>query len=325
MIAYKVFNSDWTCRGFKYQVGETYEEDINPSVCDRGFHFCKKLVDCFNYYDFDPKNKVAEIDALGDISEGDGKCCTNKIKIVKEITWYEVLAMVNTGKGNAGFGNAGDYNAGNYNTGDKNSGYWNSGAKNSGDWDSGYCNTGCWNTGNRNSGYYNTGYCNSGNRNSGDKNSGYWNSGDKNSGDWNSGTQNSGDGNTGDGNAGDFNLSDNNAGCFNVDNHKLLFFDQETDLTWYQWRNSQAYDLLRNIDSQKTKWIYAEDMTDREKSDNPSYKTTGGYLKKRDISKACKEWWDQLNGDQKQCIKEIPNFDAKKFEMITGINTEGSK
>ena len=71
MIAYKVFNPDWTCRGFKYQVGETYEEDINPSVCDRGFHFCKKLADCFNYYNFDSDNKVAEIEALGDISDGD--------------------------------------------------------------------------------------------------------------------------------------------------------------------------------------------------------------------------------------------------------------
>jgi hypothetical protein len=45
MKAYKVFNSDWTCRGFQYQVGETYEEKVNPSVCDRGFHFCKKLAD----------------------------------------------------------------------------------------------------------------------------------------------------------------------------------------------------------------------------------------------------------------------------------------
>ena len=83
-----------------------------------------------------------------------------------------------------------------------------------------------------------------------------------------------------------------------------MFFDKETELTWYQWQDSRAYDLLRNIDFQ------------------PSYETTDGYLKKRDSGKAHQEWWDQLNGDQKQCIKEIPNFDAKKFKMITGINTE---
>ena len=144
-------------------------------------------------------------------------------------------------------------------------------------------------------------------------NTGSCNSGDYNSGDYNSGNRNSGD----------FNLSDNNnAGCFNVDNHKLLFFDKETELTWYQWRNSKAYDLLQNIDSQPTKWIYAEDMTDQEKLDYPSYETIGGYLKRCDISKVYQEWWDRLSGDQKQIIREIPNFDSKKFGMITGINTE---
>ena len=93
-------------------------------------------------------------------------------------------------------------------------------------------------------------------------------------------------------------------------------------MTWYEWRNSLAYYLLCNIDGQPTKWICANDMTNYEKSDHPSYKTTGGYLKKLDICEAYREWWDQLSDDQKQCIREIPNFDAKKFEMITGINTE---
>ena len=93
-------------------------------------------------------------------------------------------------------------------------------------------------------------------------------------------------------------------------------------MTWYQWQKSRAYTLLWNIDSPSTKWIYAEDMTDQEKSDHPSYETTGGYLKKRDSSKAYQEWWDSLNSDQKLIIREIPNFDAKKFEKITGINTK---
>ena len=297
MIAYKVFNPDWTCLGFKYQVGKTYEEDINPSVCDRGFHFCKKLSDCFNYYNFDSDNKVAEIEAIGDISDGGDKCCTNVIKIVKEITWHEVLDMVNAGKSNTGFGNTGDLNSGDRNTGDYNSGDWNSGNRNSGVGNSGNCNSGDKNVGHYNSGHRNTGNCNSGN----------WNTGDRNSGNCNTG---------------DFNLSDNNAGCFNVDDHKLLFFDQETELTWYQWRNSRARALLLDTDIQPTKWVHANDMTDYEKSDHPSYETTGGYLKKLDISNAYQKWWDRLSSDQKQCIKEIPNFDAKKFEMITGVNTE---
>ena len=290
MKAYKVFNSDWTCRGFQYQVGETYEENVNPSVCDRGFHFCKKLADCFSYYNFDPDNKVAVVEAIGDIAEGNDKCCTNVIKIVKELTWHEVLEMVNIGKGNTGLGNTGNWNAGNQNAGNQNTGNRNTGNWNTGDW-----NAGNWNAGNQNAG----------NQNTGNRNTGNWNAGDWNTGNWN---------------AGDFNTSDNNSGCFNVDEHKLLFFDQETEMTLYQWRNSRAYSLLCDVDSRPNEWIYADDMTDQEKSDHPTYETTGGYLKERDISKAYQEWWDKLTDDQKREIKKIPNFDTDKFKKITGIS-----
>jgi hypothetical protein len=312
--AFKVFDPDWTCRGFLYEVGKIYEEDVNPSLCDRGFHFCKKLADCFNYYNFDPNNKVAKIEAIGDICEGGDKCCTNKIKIIEEISWEEVLEMVNIGKGNTGLGNSGSGNSGHRNSGSGNSGHRNSGDRNSGRWNSGSGNTGDWNSGNWNSGGRNSGDWNSGHLNSGSGNSGDWNSGSRNSGD-----RNSGDRNSGDWNSGDFNLTDNNSGCFNVDDHKLLFFDRETEMTWHQWRNSRACKLLWDVDSRPTEWICADDMTDQEKEKYPTYETTGGYLKVRDISKAYQEWWKDLNDDQKQCIREIPNFDAKKFEMITGI------
>lgn len=69
MEGYKVFEPDWTCRGFQYEVGKTFEEDVTPSCCNRGFHFCKELKDCFNYYPFNPDNKVAKVMALGEIDE----------------------------------------------------------------------------------------------------------------------------------------------------------------------------------------------------------------------------------------------------------------
>ena len=49
---YKVFNPDWTCRGFKYKVGETYEHNGDIKLCGSGFHFCINPIDCFNYYRF---------------------------------------------------------------------------------------------------------------------------------------------------------------------------------------------------------------------------------------------------------------------------------
>ena len=117
MEGYKVFEPDWTCRGFQYEVGKIFEEDVTPSCCNRGFHFCKELKDCFNYYPFNPDNKVAKVIALGEIDEesDDSKCCTNKIQIVEEISWEGVLRMVNLGKGNAGLCNSGNRNSGDWN------------------------------------------------------------------------------------------------------------------------------------------------------------------------------------------------------------------
>ena len=152
---YKVFNSDWTCRGKQYSCPGTFEEFVSPSVCNVGMHFCKNAADCFRYYDFDPNNHVAEVIAHGTVAEGEDKCATNKLEIVREVPWAEVLEIVNTGKACTGRCNSGDWNSGN-----RNSGNWNSGNRNSGDWNSGDWNSGDWNSGN-------------------------WNSGDWNSGDWN--------------------------------------------------------------------------------------------------------------------------------------------
>ena len=261
---FKVFNPDWTCRGFQYQIGQTYEEKVNPSVCDRGFHFCKEAKDCFNYYGFDPNNKVAEILTLGEVSEEGDKCCTNKIQIVREITWQEVLTLVNIGKACTGL-----------------------------------CNSGDWNSGD----------CNSGNRNSGDCNSGDWNSGNRNSGNRNSGNRNSGD----------WNKASQTMGCFNTESQKLKFFDQEADMTFDQWQNSDARYLLNQIDFRPADWIWTNEMTDSEKADHPEHETTGGYLKIRDNTDCCTEWWNGMSERNKNIIRNIPNFDADKFLKITGI------
>ena len=148
---YKVFNPDWTCRGFQYEVGKIFEENVEPSCCDRGFHFCEKASDCFSYYPFNSENKVAEIIALGDVDSDETKSCTNKIQIVREIPWDEVLRIVNTGKDctglcNTGDWNTGDCNTGNRNTGNRNTGDWNTGNRNTGDWNKSSFNTGCFNT-----------------------------------------------------------------------------------------------------------------------------------------------------------------------------------
>ena len=277
MKGYKVFDKDWTCREFQYEVGKTYEMKEDPDCCKRGFHFCGKLIDCFKYYDFDSENKVAEIEALGAIDDdgNEEKYCTNKIKIVRELTWHEVLDLVNTGKHNTGNRNTGNRNTGNLNTGNR--------------------NTGNLNTGNRNTGNLNTGRGNAGGRNTGDRNTGDWNTGD-----WNS--------------------TDFSTGCFNTKEEKIRLFNKRSKWTYRDWRCSLARDLMCDCPYTKTVWINEKYMTDSEKEENPTWERTGGYLKIIEATNKDKQnWWDNLDDEDQEEIKSLPNFDKEIFKEITGI------
>ena len=305
---YKVFNEDWTCspngNTKQYTCPGKFEEDITPVRCGRGMHFCRKAADCFNYYNFNPKNKVAEVIAYGDIVEVGDKCCTNKLEIVREIPWQELLTIVNTGKDCTGLRNTGDRNTGDRNTGDRNTGDWNTGDRNTGDW-----NTGDWNTGDRNTGDRNTGNWNTGNWNTGDRNTGNWNTGDWNTGDWN----------TGDRNTGDWNKSSCNTGCFNTEEQKIMLFNKPSNMTYNDWLRSDARYLLNHIPKDVVEWVYEKDMTDEEKAAHPTYETTGGYLRVLDESECAQIWWDGLSETDKSTIKAIPNFNGEIFEECTGI------
>jgi len=65
--------------------------------------------------------------------------------------------------------------------------------------------------------------------------------------------------------------------------------------------------------------VFNPDMSDAEKKEHPEHETTGGYLKIRDNTDCCIEWWNGLSERNKSIIKSIPNFNAEKFHQITGI------
>ena len=361
---YKVFDKDFTCYGdFQYEVGKTYTMDGAPICCKRGFHFCLKLVDCFKHYDFDPENKVAEVEAFGDVDYyKDGtKACTNGIRIVRELTWYEVLDLANTGKSCTGLNNSGDYNSGHRNSGnrnsgnnnsghgnsgDRNKGSYNSGFRNRGNWNSGECNSGdCnsgdsnsgdynsgirnsgdgnngnWNSGNRNSGDNNSGHGNIGNYNSGCRNSGSWNSGYSNSGHYNSGDCNSGHRNIGNYNSGDFNTTNGSSGCFNTEGEMIRMFNKPSNWTYGDWLDSKARRIISSAPS-PISWITMSNMTAEEKELHPDYETTLGYLKKADNKNAVTNWWNELSKDHRNEIKSLPNFDFEIFCKCVGIDKE---
>ena len=144
MKAYKAFDKDLKCRGFQFEVGKEYKHNGEIELCRSGFHACENISDVFNFYEFHGEGtRVCEVDILGNVkTEPENiKLVTNYIKIVRELSWEEVLKLCNSG--NRNFGN---WNSGNCNSGDWNSGYWNSGNWNSGDWNSGDWNSGVFNT-----------------------------------------------------------------------------------------------------------------------------------------------------------------------------------
>ena len=318
---YKVFNPDWTCRGKQYACPGKFEEDVELSVCGRGMDFCGCLADCFKYYDFDPNNKAAEVVAYGKVVMENDKYVTDKLEIIREIPWEEVIKLVNSGDRNSGNRNSGDYNSGDYNSGDYNSGNYNSGYRNSGYHNSGYHNSGNYNSGYRNSGYHNSGNYNSGYRNSGNHNSGNRNSGDYNSGNHNSGDHNSGNYNSGNYNSGDWNKCDFSNGCFNTGISKIYMFDKISDWTYSDWLKSRARHILSSM-PYGLDYIYLEDMTEEEIKNHPEAEVTGGYLKQTDRAEEIKEWWSGLSEEEKECIKSLPNFNPDIFKEITGIDVK---
>lgn len=354
---YKVFDPDWTCdptyiNAKQYTCPGRFEEDLKPIVTKQGMHFCKNLTSCFSYYEFDPAKKVAEVAAYGDISEDGNLVCTNKLEIIRELSWYEVLDLVNEGKYCTGFNNSGDNNVGCNNNGCRNSGNVNNGDLNTGDGNCGDGNTGCNNTGN-----LNTGFCNSGNSNTGDDNVGDYNSGIKNyghsntgcqnignqntgnknighsnvgnnnagnlnTGNYNLGNENTGIGNSGNNNTGDWNKSDGNTGCFNTkDQPLMMFFNKPYRITLDEWRRSKAYKILLTMPMLTFKDTELEKIEDEQKCDDSrkepmcdyDYDKTKNEESTSEIAYIRLQWWDNLNDRDKDVIRNIPNFDEDVF------------
>jgi len=162
--------------------------------------------------------------------------------------------------------------------------------------------------------YNNTGIDNSGNSNSGDWNSGDWNNGSRNSGSRNSGSRNSGDWNSGNWNSGDWNSTNRESGMFCTTESTVRMFNQPTDLKW------DEIDIPHSNEFSLTQWISESDMTDDEKKEDPQFFVRGGYLKTFTYHEAWANFWRDTDKANRQKFLDLPNFDAKIFEEITGID-----
>lgn len=83
--AYKAFDKDLSCRGFKYEVGKEYEETGDIKACEKGFHACPYPLDVFSYYT-PAGSRFCEVYQGGKIDDSESdKVCSSKIRIGAEL------------------------------------------------------------------------------------------------------------------------------------------------------------------------------------------------------------------------------------------------
>ena len=83
--AYKAFDKDLSCRGFKYEVGKEYKETGDIKACEKGFHACPYPLDVFSYYT-PAGSRFCEVEQSGKIDDSESdKVCSSKIRIGAEL------------------------------------------------------------------------------------------------------------------------------------------------------------------------------------------------------------------------------------------------
>ena len=154
------------------------------------------------------------------------------------------------------------------------------------------------NTGDRNTGDRNTGHHNTGSYNTGDSNTGYCNTGDRNTGNWNA--------------------CDNETGFFNTLNPATIrVFNKPCSLT--DWLEAEVPGFLY---FRLTEWVGSDKMTEKEKENHPEHKTLGGYLKSYKYKEAFQKSYNEASQEEKDMLLRLPNFDAKVFKEISGIDVQ---
>ena len=135
------------------------------------------------------------------------------------------------------------------------------------------------------------------------------NTGIENTGDWNSGDRNSGYGNS----------TNRESGIFNSTEGTIRMFNKPTDKKWEEIDHPHFNEFYL------TKWIEEKYMTDEEKKNDPQFYVRQGYLKSFTYKEAWANFWRDTDEANRKKFLALPNFDAKVFKEITGIDVDNKK
>lgn len=96
-IRYKITDENMRCRGFQYSLNKIFEMKDNIFLGHKGFHSCKRSINCFNSYYGDVKKfRFWEVEISGKTENKNGITCSEKIKFLKELTLSEFISKSNT-------------------------------------------------------------------------------------------------------------------------------------------------------------------------------------------------------------------------------------
>ena len=116
---FKGTNKDMRCQDdYQYELGKQFDldADVEPVICSKGFHFCKRLENVFKYYKIGNGNRFFEVEALVKKSDwdseqkknrtrnpysylpgfivSDDKYAAKSIRFIRELTMDEVFEVV---------------------------------------------------------------------------------------------------------------------------------------------------------------------------------------------------------------------------------------
>ncbi len=93
LMGYKIFDSDWKCWGKQYGVGEVTEQEGELVLCKNGLHYCETGLGCLSYVKGDRSNKYGEVEALGEVVGDSNKKATNKLRVLRELSYEEFMGL----------------------------------------------------------------------------------------------------------------------------------------------------------------------------------------------------------------------------------------
>lgn len=115
-------------------------------------------------------------------------------------------------------------------------------------------------------------------------------------------------------NSGNRNSGNRNSGLFNTDEPKMRFFNKESNVTFSEFEKGK-------IVFPSLELCYWVEYAKLEKSEQTEQaKSTGGILKTRTYKEAWAKYWSEVSEEDKRWFLSLPNFDAKIFKEITGVD-----